>query len=242
MIENLPLGHVKISTGNINDIFEYIEKNISENKSFYCIPLNLTKYVISKNDRKLQEVIKSADLILSDGFPIAWLSRRAGYKDVNRITGIDLAEQIMIRSRERGWKLFFLGASSDNLERTVCNIKHRFNNPDVTGYQHGYFEQREMGKIIEIINNSAADILFLGLGMPQKEHLIHDHFKKIKVKFCLPVGGALDVWSGAKRRTPKLIQNIGLEWLYRSFYDISRAKLIAKYGLSFFKEILFYGK
>ncbi len=242
MIENLPLGHIKISTGNIDEILKHIEKNISENKSFYCIPLNLTKYVVSKKDCKLREVIKSADLIISDGVPIVWLSRRAGYKDVIRVTGIDLAEQILSHSRERGWRIFFLGASPNNLESAIKNLRNRFNNPDVVGYHHGYFKKHEVEEIIEVINNSSPDILFLGLGMPQKEYLIHDYFIKINVKFCLPVGGAFDIWAEAKKRAPKVFQRVGCEWLYRSLYDKSKAQLIAKNGLTFLKDFLFYNR
>lgn len=242
MIENHPLGHLKISSGSLEEILEFVGKRISENQKTYCIPLNLTKYVMSKRDIKLQEVIQSANLIVSDGISMVWLSRRAGYHDVFRVTGIDLAEKILSHSRSRGWKVYFLGASQENLDRAIKNLKERFNNSEIAGYHHGYFNKHEIKRIIQMINDSGADILFLGLGLPQKEYFIDDHFNEIHAPFCLAVGGAFDVWAGAKRRTPGLIQRMGLEWLFRSFYDKNKTFNVARYGLVFLKDLLFYKK
>ncbi len=240
MIENHPLGHLKISSGSLEEILEFVGKRISENQKTYCIPLNLTKYVMSKRDIKLQEVIQSANLIVSDGISMLWLSRRGGYQDVYRVTGIDLAEKILSHSRSRGWKVYFLGASQENLDRAIKNLKERFNNSEIAGYHHGYFNKHEIKRIIQMINDSGADILFLGLGLPQKEYFIHDYFDKINVKFCLAVGGAFDVWAGAKQRTPKFVQKFGLEWLHRSMYDKSKFMNIIKYGVIFLKDLIFY--
>jgi N-acetylglucosaminyldiphosphoundecaprenol N-acetyl-beta-D-mannosaminyltransferase len=242
MIENRSLGHVKISAGDDSTIFSSIETFVAESGQSYCIPLNLTKYVVSKKDQKLQNAINSADLVLADGIPIVWLSKRAGYADIYRITGIDLAEKILSVSKARGWRVYFLGASEANLKQAVSNLKLRFIGLDVAGSHHGYFRQNEIEDLIGKINASAPDILLLGLGMPQKEYFIHDQMTKLKVRFCLAVGGAFDVWADVKKRTPKTIQNAGLEWLYRSLYDKSRAQLIAKYGLVFLKDLVFYKK
>jgi N-acetylglucosaminyldiphosphoundecaprenol N-acetyl-beta-D-mannosaminyltransferase len=242
MIKNYPLGHVKICSGDINDVMEFFTKRISDQKETYCMPLNLTKYVISKKDPKLQEVIRSADLVISDGISIVWLSRRAGYEDVYHVPGIDLAEKILSQSREQGWRMFFLGASPENLHMAIHNARERFNNPYIAGFHHGYFKQYEIEKIIEQINSSKPDVLLLGLGMPQKEYFIHDYFRQIRVALCLPVGGAFDVWAEVKKRIPKMIQRVGLEWLFRSFYDKRKALNITRYSLIFLKDFLVYKK
>ena len=242
MISNYPLGHVKISSGDSKEILDFITKRISENQKTYCIPLNLTKYVMSKKDAKLKDVIKSADLIISDGVSMVWLSKRARYNDVHHVTGIDLAEKIIFYSKERDWKIFFLGATPENLDKAIENLKSKFNSPYISGFHHGYFKQNEIKHITSLINESNADILFLGMGLPQKEYFIHDYFDKLNVKFCLAVGGAFDIWSGAKQRAPKFIQMVGLEWLYRSFYDKSKSFYIAKYGLIYLKDMVFISK
>jgi N-acetylglucosaminyldiphosphoundecaprenol N-acetyl-beta-D-mannosaminyltransferase len=242
MISDHPLGHVKISSGDLEEILEFIAERISENRKTYCIPLNLTKYVVSKDDHKLKNVMNAADLLISDGISMVWLSKRAGYKDVHRVTGIDLAEKILSHSKARGWKIFLLGATPENLNTAIKNLKDKFGEPLIAGSHDGYFRRDEDRQMIDLINQSGSDILFLGLAMPQKEYFVHDYFKKINVKFCLAVGGAFDVWAGVKKRTPKAVQNIGLEWLFRSFYDINKIINVTRYGLIFLKELLVYKK
>jgi N-acetylglucosaminyldiphosphoundecaprenol N-acetyl-beta-D-mannosaminyltransferase len=121
-----------------------------------------------------------------------WLSRRAGFGNVHRVTGIDLAEAILSMSERQKWRLFFLGASPANLEQAITRLQGRFDSLDIVGCHHGYFKQDGIERIIATINGAKPDILFLGLGMPQKEYFIRDHFAKMAVKFCLPVGGAFE--------------------------------------------------
>lgn len=240
MIQNLPLGHLKITAGNSNRIMQFMMQGIAEGKKLYCMPLNLTKYVLSKTDLKLRKAILSADLVLSDGISIVWLSRRAGYKNVYRLTGVDFAQEIISRSTQYNWKLFFFGATEENLSKAIHKLKERFGKINIVGLHHGYFKKNEIKDIINYINYTEADILFIALGFPQREYFIYDNFEKINAKLSLPVGGTFDIWADVKKRSPNIIQNMGLEWLYRSFYDKNKAKLIAKYGLIFLNDLIFY--
>ncbi|MGB7325666.1 MAG: WecB/TagA/CpsF family glycosyltransferase [Rubripirellula sp.] len=237
---NEPLGHLQITSGDTNDAIGLIDQWIQDREKTYCIPINLTKYVVSKKDAKLTESINQASLVIADGVPIKWLGKRAGIDDVHRVTGVDLSEQLLAMAKEKGWRLYFLGASPENLARAMERVKARFNDPIFAGSRDGYFKDEDIPGIIDDINEAKPDIVFLGLGMPQKEYFLHDHHHKLDVPFCITVGGAIDIWADAKKRTPKLIQAIGLEWFVRSMYDISKAKNILKYGGLFLKELAFY--
>jgi len=239
MIVNRPLGHLKISAGAMNDVISFIEARILENKKTYCIPLNLTKYVFAKNDIKLKKVINDANLIIPDGLSVVWLSRRLGYKTVHRVTGIDLAEKIISRASVSGWRLFFFGAESNKLEMAISKLCRQYPNLNITGSRHGYFTSQDIPQIIEEINSHRPDVLLLGLGMPQKEYFVDDYYNQLQAKFIITVGGAFDVWAGTKQRTPDFIQKLGFEWLYRSFYDKSKAYSIFKYGFIFLKDLIF---
>jgi N-acetylglucosaminyldiphosphoundecaprenol N-acetyl-beta-D-mannosaminyltransferase len=216
----------------------FVDKTIREGRKEYCIPLNLTKYVVSKSDEKLRRVVNSAGFVIADGVPIRWLSLRLGYKGVRRISGIELAEAILAQSSSRGWKVYLLGATPENLERAVTYLGTKYNAPPIVGSHHGYFGGEEVESLVSQIGAATPDILFVGLGMPQKEYFIGDHFEKINARFWLPVGGALDIWARAKKRSNTLVQKIGLEWLQRSIYNRAKARNILRYGLAFFKDYL----
>ena len=115
MIKNYPLGHLKISEGDLSAILSHLKSCIQKKEKSYCIPLHMTKYEVSKTDPKLKNVIRSADIVLADGAPIRWFGRRLGYKSIRRVTGIELAEAILEHAKVYGWRLFLLGAHPQNL-------------------------------------------------------------------------------------------------------------------------------
>ncbi|MGQ9721977.1 MAG: WecB/TagA/CpsF family glycosyltransferase [Candidatus Jordarchaeum sp.] len=236
----MPLGHLKISQGNLEDILGRVEDFICRGKRAYCVPLNLTKYVLAKQDDKLKKVIQEADIIIADGMPIYWFSRRLGYDHVYRVTGIELAERIFLTSKEKKWTIFFLGSTPENLDRAVKEIEKKYHLKSIIGFRDGYFSNEDIPKLLLNINSLQPDVLLLGLGMPQKEYFISDYLYEIKVKFCLPVGGAFDIWAGKRKRSPLFIQKAGLEWLFRASFDNQKGKNIFKYGAAFLKDFLFY--
>jgi N-acetylglucosaminyldiphosphoundecaprenol N-acetyl-beta-D-mannosaminyltransferase len=235
---NVALGHVQVTPGDLDALAGRVARWIANGERRSCVPLNLTKYVMARTDRKLAATINRADLVVADGIAIVWLARRLGRRDVHRVTGIELAERLLSRARAQGWRLYVLGAKPENLNKAVGNLERQFNDPPIAGFRDGYFKAADVEQLVAEINAARPDILLLGLGLPQKEYFLDDHFDELDVRFCLTVGGAIDVWAGAKTRAPALVQKLGLEWFYRSVYDASRAGLILRYGLNFVKDLV----
>ena len=238
-MKSFPLFHLKITPGCLDDFLNYVQHCLEMDIKSYCIPLNLTKYEVSKIDPKLREVIHSADMVIADGIPISWLSHRLGHKEVFRVTGIELAESILLNSNKKNWKIFLLGSNEENLNAALFNLNKDFNNPRIVGTHNGYFGKSVLNDVLENICSLNPDILLLGMGMPQKEYFIHDYFQEVDATFWLPVGGAFDIWAHNKKRSPSVIQKIGFKWLHRSFYNKDKAINILKNGFSFAKDFLF---
>jgi N-acetylglucosaminyldiphosphoundecaprenol N-acetyl-beta-D-mannosaminyltransferase len=239
MMQNLPLGHLKITTGDREGFVDWVGEVIRKKGKDFCVPLNLSKYVASKDDAKLRRVIRTAGLVIADGAPVCWLGRRLGYGDVRRVTGIELAEALLAQSRRRGWRIFLLGAAPAHLERAIGYLAREFDRPGIVGAHHGYFAPGDIEHLTAEINELNPDILLLGLGMPQKEYFIDDHLEEIGAHFWLPVGGAFDIWAQTKKRSNALVQKLGLEWLQRSLYNRSKALSVFRYGFVFLKDFLF---
>jgi N-acetylglucosaminyldiphosphoundecaprenol N-acetyl-beta-D-mannosaminyltransferase len=234
--KSLRLGHLKITPGSLDDCVAGIAGGLRSGRQAYAVPLNWTKYLAAKRDPKLREVILAADWVIADGKPIQWLSRRLGYASVGHVCGIDLAEALLARSLAQGWRHYLLGARPENLGKACEFIAGRFGEPIVAGARDGYFAPSEVEEVLAGINAAKVDILLLGLGMPQKEYFVRDHLSRLDVRFCLPVGGAFDIWSRAKKRSPRWLNRMGLEWVQRSFYDAAKAKAVVHSGLSFLRE------
>jgi len=238
MITNYPLSHLKISNGSREQFLAFVDYCIQNKKKSYCIPLHVTKYELAKRDDILRRAIKAADLVLADGAPITWLCSRLGYRGVKHITGIDFAESIIANSMGKKWSLYFLGTRPDILNVTIRKLREKYGGLNIVGAHDGFFKDCGVCKVIEAINHVRPDILLIGMGMPQKEYFIYNHLDKLQARFCLPVGGAFDIWAGEKRRSPVILQDCGLEWMLRSFYDTSKARSVFRHGISFMKDVL----
>ena len=217
-----------------------IRSDISERKNNYCIPINVTKYSLAKNDEKLRSAINNTNYVIADGVPITWLCKRAGIKGVTRVTGIDLAEALCFEAEKKGRKLFFLSTREEIGKKAIDNLLVKHPNLNIAGFQDGFFEEKDVPSILSRINTSETDILFLGLGLPQKEYFVADNLDALNIGFCITVGGALDIWANVKKRAPKFVQAIGMEWLYRSLSNVKKVTQLFAHDGVFVRDFVFY--
>jgi N-acetylglucosaminyldiphosphoundecaprenol N-acetyl-beta-D-mannosaminyltransferase len=116
---------------------------------------------------------------------------------------------------ERGYCCYFLGAHEDTLERATTRLRQHYPKLKIAGSHNGYFGPQEEECIIERINQSRADCLFVGMPSPKKESFLHRNRDRIRVPVQIGVGGAFDVVAGEVQRAPIWAQRAGLEWLFR---------------------------
>ncbi|MGZ5817342.1 MAG: WecB/TagA/CpsF family glycosyltransferase, partial [Burkholderiaceae bacterium] len=67
---------------------------------------------------------------------------------------------------------------------------------------------------VEAINQSGANIVFVGLGCPKQEKWMAAHCGRVQA-LMIGVGAAFDYHAGTIKRAPLWFQQNGLEWLYR---------------------------
>jgi len=237
---SVPLGDFQVSAGGLENLRAEVEEIIVRGDKAYCVPLNVTKYSMAKSDSKLRSAIQRARFVTADGLPIRWLCHKIGHRHVQRVTGIDLAEACLDLANEHGFRIFLFGAQQRFGLRAVANLQQRYRNLKVAGYRNGFFSNEHVGEIIEEINLLRPEMVFLGLGLPQKEHFIHDHFDQLETNFCIAVGGAFDIWAEEKSRAPALVQQAGLEWLYRSVSNFSKFSDLIRHGGGFAKDYFFH--
>ena len=177
--------------------------------------LNAAKIVKARRSRVLLKALWDGDLILADGKPIAPAARLLGLHVPVRIAGIDLMKQLLGICERDGHSIYLLGARQEVLERCVRNIIKRHPHIRIAGYRNGYFSQGETGDVVRQINMSNANILFVGLGTPQKELFAFENRDKLQVQVVQGSGGSFDIIAGLTKRAPAWMQEVSLEWLYR---------------------------
>ncbi len=174
------------------------------------------------------EIINSASMIIPDGIGVVYASRILGRPLKEKVAGFKLSGKILDYAAKSGKKVFLFGSSPANEERNaVCDIaaeklREAFPGINICGTRHGYFSDADTDSIINEINSSGADILFVCLGAPKQEKWIYENRDKLSVSLALGLGGSLDVYAGTVKHAPEFFVKFGLEWFYRLMKQPSR--------------------
>lgn len=200
------------------------------------VVVNVNKIIKSRRDPKLQAIINGSSLINADGMPVVWASRLFGKALKERVAGIDLFVELLKRSSQAGYRVYFLGAREDVLTDLVEVVRRRFLGIQIAGRHNGYWAPEEEAGVIEHIRTAKPDIVFVAMPSPKKEYFIAEHLKEIGAPFVMGVGGSFDVLAGRSTRAPKWMQNCGLEWFHRFLQEPGRL-----FGRYFIEGLAFLG-
>jgi len=209
------------------EALDRIENFLDGESPHFSVAINPEKLLKANRDFELASIIKSSDLNFVDGVGVAWALRVFYRKKIKeRITGIDLMGEVLGIAERKKLGVYFLGAEEMTIQKAVNNIRNLYPDLLVKGYHNGFFDDNTA--IVTEISSRATDILFVGMGSPKQEKLIFDNLKELKVKFAMGVGGSFNVYAGEFKRAPKIVQTLGLEWLYRFVLDPKRFPRIMK--------------
>lgn len=209
----------KVDMDQAYDHFLNILKN--DTTSSICTP-NPEIVMMAQKDKKLKEAIYNSDLIIPDGIGLIYASKIYKLGLETRVAGIEFMEEILKYSNRTKKKVFLLGAKPGVAKKAKKNILDEYNNIEIVGQHHGYFDEKEELEVIDLINEKKPDILFVALGAGKQEKWIEKNKKILNVSVAMGVGGCLDVWAGNVKRAPKLFINLNIEWLYRFIKQPSR--------------------
>jgi N-acetylglucosaminyldiphosphoundecaprenol N-acetyl-beta-D-mannosaminyltransferase len=177
--------------------------------------INVSKLVAMRKDEQLRWGIERCELITADGQPVVWASRLLGDPLPSRVAGIDLMHGLLGLAALKGYRVYILGATAEVLERAVARIRSQYPGLQLVGHRDGYYAEEDEAAVADAIAVVAPDILFVAMSSPRKEYFLMRHGQRIGVPFVMGVGGAIDVVAGLRRRAPVLLQDSGLEWLFR---------------------------
>ncbi|QRN85025.1 WecB/TagA/CpsF family glycosyltransferase [Clostridia bacterium] len=220
-IEILGVG---IDNLSMDETVSRIGQAIASKERMQVNTLNAEILYQALHDSRLMETINGCDLVTPDGTGIVWASEQLGTPCKERVTGIDLLNNLLKQSPKKGYKIYFYGSKPEILERAIKNIRETYPGINIVGSTHGYIKEDEQGKLLQDIQKKEPDLLFVALGAPRQEYWIESSLKELPSLVAVGVGGSLDVISGELKRAPEFFQKLRLEWLYRALIQPSRFK------------------
>jgi N-acetylglucosaminyldiphosphoundecaprenol N-acetyl-beta-D-mannosaminyltransferase len=202
-----------------------VEKLVRQGKPSFFITANLHYAMLSAQDARLRNVNQEAAFILADGMPLVWASRWKKDRLPERVTGADLVPALCGRAAQKGYRLFLLGGGPGVAQEAAAKLCQRFPGLQVVGTETPPFHElsrQEHEAMVVRVRNARPHLLFAALGQPKGEVWLHANYKALGVPVCAQIGASLDFVAGRVPRAPRVLQKVGLEWVYRLYREPRR--------------------
>lgn len=216
--EKVRILGVPIDAATFDSLLDSITDWIARGDRTYQVCTASPEFVmIAQDDLEFMRVLREADLCVADGVGLLFAARYLGHPLPERVTGSDGLPLIARRAAREGWTLFLLGAAPGVAEQAAENLIYHNPSLKIVGTYAGSPSPEEENTIIQRVNASSADILFVAYGAPKQDKWIARNRDKLNVHVAIGVGGAIDFAAGVIPRAPRWMRRLAIEWLYRLY-------------------------
>jgi N-acetylglucosaminyldiphosphoundecaprenol N-acetyl-beta-D-mannosaminyltransferase len=218
-----------------------VERARARQGGYVCL-CNVHVLVLAQSDPGVKEALQHAWAVLPDGWPVAWLQRRAGVRDAERIAGMELLTEVFELGSQAKLTHFLFGSSPEVLARMQERLAESFPDAVIAGSfspPFGQLDEVDFAPAIAAMRAASPDIVWCGLGAPKQELWMQRHASQIAPAVVLGVGAAFDFAAGTKQRAPQWAQEHGVEWLHRLGSEPRR--LIGRYASTGFMFVWYAG-
>jgi N-acetylglucosaminyldiphosphoundecaprenol N-acetyl-beta-D-mannosaminyltransferase len=238
--EVLTMFKMKFSPVTLVEATDEILSLVGTRRAEVIVTPNVDHIVTMDHDQEMRHVFESARYRYADGMPLVWLSRlryRNGLPE--RVTGADLLFSVSEGAACMSASIFLLGAQPGVAAIAAEKLKAMYPALSVSSVYSPPFgfekDDAVSRKIVALVNAARPNILFIGVGTPKQEKWAHRWRSELDCDVILGVGAAIDFAAGTARRAPRLVQQSGMEWLWRVVNDPKR--LLPRY----FNDRKFFG-
>lgn len=213
----------------LDAIEEIIARRRASKNELLCqqiVTVNPEFVMAAQRNRAFREAINAAALVLPDGTGVVWASRYLGRPTPERVTGTDTLAALVKRCAASGYRIYLLGAAPGVAEEAAERLRQMAPGLQIAGTYAGSPAPAEESAILERIRAAQADVLCVAYGAPAQELWIYRNLARLPVAVAMGVGGAFDFLSGRQKRAPRLMQRMGLEWLFRLYREPKRWRRI----------------
>lgn len=235
----VPILKIKVDSARKEELLNRVERflefeAVQAQFGLFIVTPNPEIIVSASKNPDLASVLNSADLSLPDGTGLIIATRG---KIASRVTGTDFARSLIDLAKTKGWRVCLLGG-----DQTVSSeAKNRILKDQTVSTTPGFEilalegprltakgepvdqdnRRSELKTLVEI-NKFEPHILLVGFGNPKQELWVQRNRHELEAGVTMVVGGAFDFWSGKVARAPRILREIGLEWLWRLIQEPSR--------------------
>jgi N-acetylglucosaminyldiphosphoundecaprenol N-acetyl-beta-D-mannosaminyltransferase len=171
---------------------------------------------LAARDGQFRDTFVQADLIHADGQASVFASRLFTNTPVpERSATTDFIHDAARIGAVHGLRFFLLGATEEANAATARILAEAYPGLQIAGRLHGYFSEYDEDEIVDEINLTRPDVIWVGLSVPREYEFAVRNRHRLKAGWVVTCGGCFNFVTGSYRRAPQWMQAAGLEWLYR---------------------------
>jgi N-acetylglucosaminyldiphosphoundecaprenol N-acetyl-beta-D-mannosaminyltransferase len=221
--ERARVGRLPIDSVDFAQALDAIEALVRSRSGGMVFTPNVDHVVLAEKDARFRAAYQAVNLSLVDGTLLLWAARLLGWSLPEKVSGSDLLQPLMQRAAQCGFSVYLLGGDPGVAEAARDRLQEQFPELRVVGCDDSRIDVDAVDEaIVERIARAAPALVLVALGAPKQEVFIFEQRARLGGAVCVGVGASLDFVAGTRRRAPRWISRIGLEWLYRLLQEPRR--------------------
>jgi N-acetylglucosaminyldiphosphoundecaprenol N-acetyl-beta-D-mannosaminyltransferase len=214
-----PVLGIPIAITDYDRSLNWIDEMVAAGQPGYVCVSNVHAVMASEEDPELRTALLGSSLNVPDGMPLIWALNLLGHPLPDRVYGPELMARACARAAHSGQSFYLYGGRNQGaLVQLALNLRTR--DPGIRivgGYSppHRALTAEEAGAGAEANNDSGADVVWVGIGVPKQEKWMASMRDRLQAPILIGVGAAFDFHSGLVPQAPAFLQDVGLEWAYR---------------------------
>ncbi|WP_300034566.1 WecB/TagA/CpsF family glycosyltransferase [uncultured Roseobacter sp.] len=155
------------------------------------------------------------DYILPDGVGVDMAAGMRGKKLTANLNGTDFIPLLLREAARLGRSVFLIGGTPGTAAAAAARLCMDLPGLRIAGTRDGYNDAHPAADAVAEINETAADIVLVAMGVPRQEIWIDRNRALINADLVVGVGALFDFLAGNVRRAPVFVRRARLEWAWR---------------------------
>jgi N-acetylglucosaminyldiphosphoundecaprenol N-acetyl-beta-D-mannosaminyltransferase len=211
---------VSVAMTDYAGAIDAMDAMIASRERGYVCAVAVHALTVGLDDPEMADALRGATLVLPDGMPVVWALRSLGAEISDRVYGPDLMLRACERSLVNGARHFLYGGRDREATLALAKaLRRRYPGIAIAGSWTPPYREltaAEAEEVVEVIDGSGADIVWVGTGSPRQEKWMARMRRRVEAPVMVGVGAAFDFHAGLVRQAPPWMQRRGLEWLFRA--------------------------
>jgi N-acetylglucosaminyldiphosphoundecaprenol N-acetyl-beta-D-mannosaminyltransferase len=210
---------VPLALADYDQTMDWIDATVQDGGKATLSAAAVHLVMVAQEDAATREAVTDMSLVVPDGQPLVWALRALGHEHATRVYGPDLMAKYCERSAGTGTRMYLYGGRNQGaLVELALKLRRRYPGLRIVGGYSPPFrplDDEERDWVVEDINRSKADVVWVGTGQPKQEIWMREMRPLLEAPMLIGVGAAFDFHAGLVPQAPTWMQNTGLEWVYR---------------------------